>query len=187
MQRGPVRPPRSRPLRSAVRFLKIRVVVGTFFAKHSGASWEEGIVPGIVPGWLNSILGTRLAWQNSGREVIFMPRGDGSGPWGAGPMTGRVAPYCAGYPVPGFVNRGASRALWGARRAYAPMSYAGAPFTFGYAVPPAPLAPLGGAYGAWWLGRGRAGRAGLAGGFGRGFARPWRWGRRSWGRFAYAW
>jgi len=33
-----------------------------------------------------------------------MPRGDGTGPWGLGPMTGRGAGYCAGYPVPGFMN-----------------------------------------------------------------------------------
>ncbi|MGQ9787608.1 MAG: DUF5320 domain-containing protein, partial [Anaerolineae bacterium] len=33
-----------------------------------------------------------------------MPRGDRTGPWGAGPMTGRRAGYCAGYPVPGYMN-----------------------------------------------------------------------------------
>jgi hypothetical protein len=33
-----------------------------------------------------------------------MPRGDKTGPWGAGPMTGRAAGYCAGYPVPGYMN-----------------------------------------------------------------------------------
>ena len=33
-----------------------------------------------------------------------MPRGDRTGPWGLGPMTGRAAGYCAGYPVPGFMN-----------------------------------------------------------------------------------
>jgi len=33
-----------------------------------------------------------------------MPRGDGTGPMGFGPMTGRRAGYCAGYPVPGFAN-----------------------------------------------------------------------------------
>ena len=31
-----------------------------------------------------------------------MPRGDGSGPRGEGPMTGRRAGYCAGYDRPGF-------------------------------------------------------------------------------------
>lgn len=33
-----------------------------------------------------------------------MPRGDGTGPMGLGPMTGRALGYCAGYAVPGFVN-----------------------------------------------------------------------------------
>lgn len=33
-----------------------------------------------------------------------MPRGDGTGPNGLGPMTGRAAGYCAGYQVPGFMN-----------------------------------------------------------------------------------
>ena len=33
-----------------------------------------------------------------------MPRGDGTGPTGAGPMTGRAAGYCAGYSVPGTAN-----------------------------------------------------------------------------------
>jgi len=33
-----------------------------------------------------------------------MPRGDGMGPNGMGPMTGRAAGYCAGYDRPGFAN-----------------------------------------------------------------------------------
>ncbi|MDK2800031.1 MAG: hypothetical protein PWP27_756 [Clostridiales bacterium] len=35
-----------------------------------------------------------------------MPRGDGTGPMGMGPMTGRGAGYCAGYALPGFANYG---------------------------------------------------------------------------------
>ena len=35
-----------------------------------------------------------------------MPRGDKTGPYGAGPMTGRAAGYCAGYTVPGYMNTG---------------------------------------------------------------------------------
>lgn len=34
-----------------------------------------------------------------------MPRGDGTGPVGLGPMSGRAAGFCAGYPVPGYANR----------------------------------------------------------------------------------
>ena len=33
-----------------------------------------------------------------------MPGGDGTGPGGMGPMTGRAAGFCAGYPVPGYAN-----------------------------------------------------------------------------------
>jgi hypothetical protein len=33
-----------------------------------------------------------------------MPRGDGSGPNGLGPMTGRAVGYCSGHLVPGFMN-----------------------------------------------------------------------------------
>lgn len=36
-----------------------------------------------------------------------MPGGDRTGPRGMGPMTGRAAGYCAGNPVPGYMNRGA--------------------------------------------------------------------------------
>ena len=33
-----------------------------------------------------------------------MPGGDKTGPSGLGPMTGRKAGLCAGYPVPGYMN-----------------------------------------------------------------------------------
>jgi len=33
-----------------------------------------------------------------------MPRGNGTGPVGMGPMTGRGTGYCAGYGMPGYVN-----------------------------------------------------------------------------------
>ncbi len=33
-----------------------------------------------------------------------MPGGDRTGPGGMGPMTGRAAGYCAGYPAPGYAN-----------------------------------------------------------------------------------
>jgi hypothetical protein len=35
-----------------------------------------------------------------------MPGGDGNGPMGKGPMTGRGAGCCSGSEVPGFMNRG---------------------------------------------------------------------------------
>jgi len=45
------------------------------------------------------------------KEVIKMPGGDGTGPGGMGPMTGRAAGYCAGYPMPGFMNPIGGRGL----------------------------------------------------------------------------
>jgi len=45
-----------------------------------------------------------------------MPAGDGTGPMGMGPMTGRQAGYCAGYPVPGFMNPIPGRGFWGRGR-----------------------------------------------------------------------
>jgi len=45
-----------------------------------------------------------------------MPGGDGTGPMGAGPMTGRGAGYCAGFAVPGFVNLGFGGGFFGRGR-----------------------------------------------------------------------
>ncbi|MDO9465275.1 MAG: DUF5320 domain-containing protein [bacterium] len=42
-----------------------------------------------------------------------MPGGDGTGPGGMGPMTGRAAGYCAGYSVPGYMNPIAGRGRFG--------------------------------------------------------------------------
>ncbi|MFN2351900.1 MAG: DUF5320 domain-containing protein [Kiritimatiellia bacterium] len=33
-----------------------------------------------------------------------MPAGDGTGPMGMGPMTGRATGYCAGFNMPGYAN-----------------------------------------------------------------------------------
>ena len=72
-----------------------------------------------------------------------MPGGDRTGPRGLGPRTGRAAGYCAGYPVPGYMNpdvpgygrgfgfgrgRGFGRGFWGRgrgfwRRGYYPEPY----------------------------------------------------------------
>jgi len=34
-----------------------------------------------------------------------MPRRDGTGPMGAGPMSGRAFGFCAGYSTPGYMNQ----------------------------------------------------------------------------------
>ena len=45
-----------------------------------------------------------------------MPFGDGTGPAGMGPMTGRAAGYCAGYGMPGYMNPIGGRGFWGRGR-----------------------------------------------------------------------
>jgi len=47
-----------------------------------------------------------------------MPRGDGTGPAGMGPMTGRAAGLCAGYGVPGYVNPVGGRGYAGLGRGF---------------------------------------------------------------------
>jgi len=42
-----------------------------------------------------------------------MPFGDGTGPRGMGPMTGRGAGYCAGFGQPGFTNPVSRRGRFG--------------------------------------------------------------------------
>ena len=71
------------------------------------------------------------------KEVSHMPGGDGTGPMGMGPMTGRAMGFCAGNSVPGRqvgrVGRGRGRGggrAWGGRW--------GAPYA---AVPPYAAAP----------------------------------------------
>lgn len=49
-----------------------------------------------------------------------MPRGDGTGPMGMGPMTGRAAGYCVGNNVPGFAGFFPGRAAWGYRGSMIP-------------------------------------------------------------------
>ena len=77
-----------------------------------------------------------------------MPGGDGTGPGGMGPMTGRAAGFCAGYPVPGYANPVGGRGMgmgWGRGRGFGwgragygfpaygaavnPYAYGGVPFT----------------------------------------------------------
>ena len=45
-----------------------------------------------------------------------MPGGDGTGPGGMGPMTGRAAGFCVGYPVPGYMNPVGGRGYFGMGR-----------------------------------------------------------------------
>jgi hypothetical protein len=88
-----------------------------------------------------------------------MPFGDGTGPMGLGPMTGRGAGLCAGFGAPGFTNP-------------AP----GYPYHYGYTG----LAP---AWPRWGYGFGRGWGRGFGRGFSRGFGRGW----RRWGPYGYPW
>ena len=81
-----------------------------------------------------------------------MPAGDGTGPMGYGPMTGRGMGICAGFPTPGYTNptpgrgRGMGRGWgrgWGRgrgwRHGYYPMGVPGGPPAYGvapYYAPP---------------------------------------------------
>lgn len=47
-----------------------------------------------------------------------MPAGDRTGPLGYGPMTGRGAGYCGGYPVPGYANPIPGRGWFGFGRGF---------------------------------------------------------------------
>jgi len=102
-----------------------------------------------------------------------MPRGDGTGPMGMGPMTGRAAGYCAGYPMPGFMNPGGGRFAWTGARYAVPVSTPLPAYT------PGPYA-----YGAqpFFAGRGRGMAWGRGGGWGMGMA----W-RRGWARGSRGW
>jgi hypothetical protein len=86
-----------------------------------------------------------------------MPAGDGTGPRGMGPMTGRGAGYCAGYGAPGYANPMPGRGFgmgWGrgrgggGGRGWRNMYYAtGLPGWARYGYAPAWGAPPAAAYG----------------------------------------
>jgi len=98
-----------------------------------------------------------------------MPAGDRTGPRGMGPMTGRGAGYCAGYPTPGFMNPYGGRGFGAGYSAYAVPYAAGIPGAYPYQAP-----FFGRGRGMAW-GRGRAWRMGMAWGrgFGRGLGMGW--------------
>ncbi|MBN1811463.1 MAG: DUF5320 domain-containing protein [Anaerolineae bacterium] len=82
-----------------------------------------------------------------------MPAGDGTGPRGMGPMTGRRAGYCAGYDAPGYANPMPGRGFgmgWGRGRGrgWRNMYYAtGLPGWARYGYAPAWGTPPAAAYG----------------------------------------
>ena len=114
-------------------------------------------------------------FEKSRKEVTNMPFGDRTGPAGLGPMTGRAAGYCAGFPMPGYMNPVVGRS--GFYGASVPAFGAYGTGLYGYGAGSG--IPYGG-YGNPWL------RRGFGFGFGRGFGRGRGWGRgRGRGRFGY--
>jgi len=47
-----------------------------------------------------------------------MPYGDGTGPLGQGPMTGRGAGFCSGYQRPGYASPAFGRGMFGRGRGW---------------------------------------------------------------------
>lgn len=105
------------------------------------------------------------------KEVIDMPFGNGTGPAGMGPMTGRAAGFCTGYSIRGYMNPFAGRA--GFYRAGVPILRPQPAGFYGYGT------AYSNFYGGWISRRFRRGF-----GFGRGFGRGRGGGR---GRFGFWW
>ena len=103
----------------------------------------------------------QTATRSERKEARTMPWGDGTGPRGLGPMTGRAAGFCAGYPAPGYMNPAGGAAAWGSGAYPVAAPAYGYP---GFAGAPRPYAAFARPFGrGWGFGRGR--------GFGRGFGR----------------
>ena len=101
-------------------------------------------------------------FENTEKEVISMPLGNGTGPAGLGPMTGRAVGFCAGYSVPGYMNPAVGRAgFYGAGAPAVGLYGAGYGMLYGGRVNP-------------WLHRG------FGFGRGRGWGRGRGGGRRAW-------
>lgn len=91
-----------------------------------------------------------------------MPGGDGTGPRGMGPMTGRAAGYCAGFPVPGFANPIPGGLALGSLGAYG-SGYGAYGYPYGYGAAGYPYA-----YGTYGAGAPVGYGAGLPGTYGAG-------------------
>ena len=100
-----------------------------------------------------------------------MPGGDRTGPAGMGPMTGRGAGFCAGYPMPGYMNPVPDGGFLPGAGYGSAAPYGGAPAFYGYGPGYAPA--WGSGFGGW-RGRGFGFGRGRGFGFGRGRGR-WGW------------
>ena len=135
---------------------------GQGFCVLSSSEEKPGRIDGFVGIDGKPIGKAYKSFKFPGKEAINMPFGNGTGPAGAGPMTGRAAGFCVGYPVPGYMNPVAGRVGF-----YGAGVPAVGPYGAGYGMP----------YGGW-----------SRRGFGRGFGRGRGWGRgRGGGRFGFSW
>lgn len=86
----------------AVQFVglpEVRYADGKRLALGTETLWQDGAGTVTKAG--------RVTYAGTGvytKEVKQMPRGDGTGPMGMGPMTGRGRGACAGFAGPGYMN-----------------------------------------------------------------------------------
>jgi len=149
---------------------------GLGFCVLTSSEEKPGQVKGFA-GFHSAPFGQKIRnFENAWKEVIKIPFGNGTDPAGMGPMTGRAAGFCAGFPVPGYMNPSVGRAgFYGAGvSAIGPYGAGSYGYGAGYGMP----------YGGYGMPYGRWGRRGF--GFARGFGRGWGRGRgRGRGRFGY--
>jgi hypothetical protein len=83
---------------------------------HSRQPCRKAILPSVINPFfsimarsmLTSLVNVtaRVMSNNENARSKIMPRGNGTGPMGIGPMTGRGAGFCAGFDAPGYAARG---------------------------------------------------------------------------------
>jgi len=145
---------------------------GQGFCVLTNSKEKPGQIEGMI-GMQGRLISQKInSFENTKKEVINMPFGDGTGPVGLGPMTGRAAGLCAGYPVPGYMNPATGRAGF-----YGVGAQVVVPYGAGYGMPYGNRANL-------WLRRGFG--FGFGQGLGRSFGRGRVWGRgRGGSRFGF--
>lgn len=136
---------------------------------------ESGGRPDQIEGWVGidglPVANANIDKAEHEKEVTEMPFGDGTGPAGMGPMTGRAAGFGAGFPMPGYRNPGSVRG-----------------YMASYNPPPSSYGPRYGVPYTGWLSRWFRRGFGLARGFrfGRGLG-VGRGRGRGRARFGYRW
>jgi len=109
---------------------------GQGFCVLTSSEENPGQVKGLagIDGKLIGEIKTNEGSNIAGKEVIAMPAGNGTDPAGLGPMTGRSDGFCAGYPVPGYMNPVAGRAGFYGAGVPAFRPYSAGPYGYGVAL-----------------------------------------------------